>query len=195
MDRGNGTIGPTEKLVRKDVWRLRPAGQGARHVVGDRLQAVLEQLQRGGVQGVAPPHAFRIRHGFERDHHIAVAVQSGLASRRDDDRRVELLQDRARIGAAETERVRQCGRGGGHSTRRTGDDVQLDLLADLLSDLRYVASHQCVRASELDDGGADNDAIGVLCDFGGLLWSRDAEADSNRKVCDFARASDQFSCM
>ncbi len=26
MNRGNGPIGPTEKLVRKDVWRLRPAG-------------------------------------------------------------------------------------------------------------------------------------------------------------------------
>jgi FtsP/CotA-like multicopper oxidase with cupredoxin domain len=27
IDRGQGAIGPTEKFVRKDVWRLRPSGQ------------------------------------------------------------------------------------------------------------------------------------------------------------------------
>ena len=27
MDRPGGTIGPTEKMVRKDVWRLRPGGR------------------------------------------------------------------------------------------------------------------------------------------------------------------------
>jgi hypothetical protein len=26
LDRGSGNIGPTEKLVRKDIWRLRPDG-------------------------------------------------------------------------------------------------------------------------------------------------------------------------
>ena len=50
-----------------------------------------------------------------------------------------------------------------------------------------------MRFDEMDNGAADDDAVGNACDFRDLLWSADAESDGERKCGELAHAAGERS--